>query len=260
MRIPKSFCMVGALACAACLGTALVPRAHSGESSQVKISTSDIGGVVASSKGPEAGVWVIAETTDLPTRYIKEVVTDDHGRYLIPGLPKANYTVWARGYGLVDSPKVEAEPGKLVDLKPEIAPDAKSAAQYYPANYWYALMEVPAASEFPGTGAAAGGNGISPGVRSQGEWIHLIKTDSCESCHQLGNQYTRTIPALFSDLDPAQAWIRRVQSGQAGAIMTGGLGQLGTQRAAARSSIPTAGCVETERARSERRVSAAGCA
>ena len=64
-------------------------------------------GTVTSSAGPEAGVWVIAETTDLPTRYIKEVVTDDQGRYLIPGLPQARYTVWARGYGLVDSPKVE---------------------------------------------------------------------------------------------------------------------------------------------------------
>ena len=79
------------------------------------IHSDDIGGVVASAKGPEAGVWVIAETTDLPTRYIKEVVTDDRGRYLIPDLPKAKYTVWARGYGLVDSPKVETEPGKLVD-------------------------------------------------------------------------------------------------------------------------------------------------
>ena len=44
--------------------------------------------MVASSKGPEAGVWVIAETTYLPTRYIKEVVTDDRGRYLIPDLPE----------------------------------------------------------------------------------------------------------------------------------------------------------------------------
>ena len=72
---------------------------------------------------------MIAETTDLPTRYIKEVVTDDRGRYLIPDLPKAKYTVWARGYGLVDSPKVQTEPGKLVDLKPTVAPDAKTAAQ-----------------------------------------------------------------------------------------------------------------------------------
>ena len=59
----------------------------------VKIDADDIGGVVSSSKGPEAGVWVIGETVDLPTRYIKEVVTDDRGRYVIPDLPKAKYTV-----------------------------------------------------------------------------------------------------------------------------------------------------------------------
>src|ERR1700740_666797 len=102
-----------------------------------------ISGTVTSAAGPEAGVWVIAETTDLPTHYIKEVVTDDQGRYLIPALPKARYTVWARGYGLVDSPKAQTEPGKLVNLKPAIAPDAKTAAQYYPANYWYAMLKVP---------------------------------------------------------------------------------------------------------------------
>ena len=101
---------------------------------QTNLKPTDIGGVVSSSKGPEAGVWVIAETTDLPTRYIKEVVTDDRGRYLIPALPKANYTVWARGYGLVDSPKVQTEPGKTVDLKPTIAPDAKTAAKLYPGE------------------------------------------------------------------------------------------------------------------------------
>ena len=77
------------------------------QSTAVNVKADEIGGVVSSAKGPEAGVWVIAETTDLPTRYIKEVVTDDQGRYLIPALPAANYTVWARGYGLVDSPKVQ---------------------------------------------------------------------------------------------------------------------------------------------------------
>ena len=202
---------------------------HAQQTASVRVGASDIGGVVSSSKGPEAGVWVIAETTDLPTRYIKEVVTDDRGRYLIPDLPKANYTVWARGYGLVDSPKVSAEPGKHVDLKPTVAPDAKSAAQYYPANYWYALLTVPEKGEFPGTGPS--GNGISPNIKAQAEWIHLIKTDSCESCHQLGNAYTRTIPSMFSNLDPPQAWMRRVQSGQAGVIMLGSLSQLGAKRA-----------------------------
>ncbi len=192
----------------------------------------EISGVVTSAQGPEAGVWVIAETTDLPTHYIKEVVTDDKGRYLIPALPAANYTVWARGYGLVDSPKVQTKPGKRVDLHPAVAPDKASAARYYPANYWYSMLTIPGKSEFPGTGPT--GNGISPNIKTQEQWLHLIKTDSCESCHQLGNEYTRTIPKLFQNFDsPAQAWMRRVQSGQAGGAMVGGLTQLGTERATA---------------------------
>ncbi len=196
------------------------------------IDSDDIGGVVKSAKGPEAGVWVIAETTDLPTHYIKTVVTDDQGRYVMPDLPKANYTVWARGYGLLDSPKVRTAPGKIVNLTPTVAPNAKAAAALYPANYWYSLMKVPDKNEFPGTGPR--GNGISPNVKVQGQWLHLIKTDSCESCHQLGNAYTRTIPAMFSKLDsPAQAWMRRVQSGQAGNAMLGGLNQLGPEQATA---------------------------
>jgi hypothetical protein len=211
------------------LGVSAFIAASLGTTSTTQIKSDDIAGTVTSSAGPEAGVWVIAETKDLPTLYIKEVVTDDQGRYLIPALPKARYTVWARGYGLVDSPKVETEPGKRVDLKPTVAPDTKSAAHYYPANYWYALLEVPGEKEFPGT--STNGNGISPNVKTQAQWIHLIKTDSCESCHQLGNQYTRTIPAMFSDLPPAQAWMRRLQSGQAGSAMMGGLAQLGAQRA-----------------------------
>ena len=227
----KSLYMAGtAVVAAACL---IITRIDlNAQQRPVKIKEADIGGSVESAKGPEAGVWVIAETTDLPTRYIKEVVTDERGRYLIPDLPSANYSVWARGYGLVDSGKVQARPGKIVNLKPSVAPDAKTAAQIYPANYWYALLKVPEKSEFPGTGP--NGNGISPNIKTQGQWLHLIKTDSCESCHQLGSQYTRTMPAMFAGFDsPAQAWMRRVQSGQAGNAMIGGLNQLGPQRATA---------------------------
>src|SRR6266436_5093308 len=89
----------------------------------VRIDNDDIGGVVTSAKGPEAGVWVIAETRDLPTRFAKMVVTDDQGRYVIPDLPKANYNVWVRGYGLVDSPKLKAAPGKILNLKAVVAPN-----------------------------------------------------------------------------------------------------------------------------------------
>ena len=123
------------------------------------VGANDVGGTVTGASGPEAGVWVIAETTDLPTRFSKTVVTDDQGRYLIPELPKAKYKVWVRGYGLVDSAKVDAEPGKKLDLKAVPAPNEAAAAEYYPGMYWYAMINVPATSEFPGTGDK--GNGIS---------------------------------------------------------------------------------------------------
>src|SRR5262245_20349621 len=100
---------------------------------QVAVDADDIGGVVTGPRGPEAGVWVIAETRDTSTRLIKSVVTDDQGRYLLPDLPKANYDVWVRGYGLIDSPKVKAAPGKTVNLTATAAPDKKAAAAYYPA-------------------------------------------------------------------------------------------------------------------------------
>src|SRR5215510_11362528 len=83
----------------------------------VAIDNDDIGGVVTGANGPEAGVWVIAETTDLPTKFAKIVVTDDQGRYVLPDLPKAKYKVWVRGYGLVDSPKVDGEPGQQLNLR-----------------------------------------------------------------------------------------------------------------------------------------------
>ena len=101
----------------------------------IRIGDADLGGMVTGAHGPEAGVWVIAETTELPTRYAEIVVTDDQGRYLLPDLPKANYNVWVRGYGLVDSPKVQATPGKTLDLTAVPAPSAAAAAQYYPAIY-----------------------------------------------------------------------------------------------------------------------------
>src|SRR6476660_5831179 len=114
-------------------------------SASVAIDADDIGGVVRGPGGPEAGVWVIAETHDLPVRYIKIVVTDDQGRYVIPDLPRARYDVWVRGYGLVDSAKVKSEPGKQLNLTAVPAPDEKAAAQYYPAIYWFAMLKIPSA-------------------------------------------------------------------------------------------------------------------
>ena len=100
----------------------------------MKIDADDIGGVVTSSKGPEAGVWVIAETTDLPTKFRKIVVTDDAGRYVLPDLPKANYKVWVRGYGLVDSKAVEATPGKTLALTAVVAPNPSGGGAILPGR------------------------------------------------------------------------------------------------------------------------------
>src|SRR6266850_7001231 len=196
----------------------------------IPMDAADIAGVVTSSNGPESGVWVIAETKDLGTGFRKIVVTDDQGRYLVPSLPKANYTVWVRGYGLVDSPKVQATPGKPLDLKAVIAPSPKEAAQYYPAAYWYSLLHIPPKSDFPGTGP--NGNGISERIRDQGEWIELTKTDGCEGCHQLGDKSTREIPANLGAFDTSvAAWDRRIQSGQVGSTMSARATQMGRKRA-----------------------------
>src|SRR5437762_8324840 len=162
---------VAASAFAACLAAA--PSELRAQAT-VAIDNDDIGGVVTGPSGPEAGVWVIAETTDLPTKFIKSVVTDDQGRYVIPDLPKAKFKVWVRGYGLVDSPKVDAEPGKIVNHTAVKAPNDFAAAQYYPAIYWYSMINVPGENEFPGTGPT--GNGINPGMKSQAQYLDVLKT------------------------------------------------------------------------------------
>ncbi len=199
------------------------------EAQTVRIDSDDIGGVVTGARGPEAGVWVIAETGELPTKFVRIVVTDDQGRYLIPDLPKANYTVWVRGYGLVDSPKTPAAPGKLLNLRASPAPNARAAAEYYPAGYWFSLLQVPDKSEFPGTGPT--GNGISPNVRSQADFLRSIKSTGCMACHALGNKATREIPAALGHFPTTvAAWDRRIQSGQAGGGMSNSVNNLGRQR------------------------------
>jgi hypothetical protein len=197
------------------------------------IDGDDIGGTVTGAAGPEAGVWVIAETMSLPTRLIRIVVTDDRGRFVIPDLPNASYNVWVRGYGLVDSPKTTARPGASLALKAVAAPDKSAAARYYPAQHWYAMMQMPPKSDFPGTGE--NGNGISPNIKSQGEWIrNIVNTDGCTGCHQMGGAATRTIPASILDAtkrDTKAAWDRRIQAGQAGGGMSARFTQVGRQRA-----------------------------
>jgi hypothetical protein len=215
-------------------GSIIVVRAGQGGrqgAPAVAVDADDIGGVVTGPRGPEAGVWVIAETRALPTRFIRIVVTDDQGRFLVPDLPNAEYDVWVRGYGLVDSAKKKSRPGQTMALTATAAPDKKAAAQYYPAQYWFSLLQLPPKSDFPGTGPQ--GNGFSPNMRSQGEFVRsVVNTDGCTGCHQMGNLATRTIPAsiLASAKDSKDAWDRRIQSGQAGGGMSARFTQVGRPR------------------------------
>ncbi len=202
----------------------------------VRIDGDDIGGVVNGANGPEAGVWVIAETTNLPTKFAKIVVTDDQGRYLIPDLPKANYDIWVRGYGLIDSAKARATPGKTLNLKAVTAPSDGAAAQYYPAIYWYSMLKIPDKSEFPGTGEK--GNGMPENLKRQAQWLDVVKTNGCNTCHQLGNKATRTIPKELGEFKySSDAWQRRIVSGQAMTSMLNAIGRLDVKRARSFSAI-----------------------
>ena len=252
--------LTGGLVCAMAMAVAgagqQAPTAASQAlAAQVAIDADDIGGVVISPNGPEAGVWVIAETSDLPTKYRKIVVTDDRGRYVLPDLPKANYKVWVRGYGLVDSQPVISTPGNALALTAVPAPNGKAAAQIYPADYWYSLLQIPPKDAFPmtvpafvpngrggppqtaaeGVGAApAGGRGAGRGnqptiVRNQAEWVQTVK--SCVICHQMGNKATRELSPLLGTFDSSiAAWDRRVRVGQNSNGGINGVMSLGKER------------------------------
>lgn len=179
----------------------LEARSRAAAAAPPVVNRSSIGGAVISSKGPEAGVWVIAETKDLPTGFRKIVVTDDQGRYVVPDLPKGTYKVWVRGYGLVDSKPVNVTPGKTVNLQAVLAPSERAAAQYYPANYWYSMIKIPPKSAFPME---------KEGINDQLDWITRMKFDI--QITQVGDRATREIPeklGKFKSSEEAwQAWLK----------------------------------------------------
>src|SRR5262245_49393705 len=192
-----------------------------------------IQGTVRSSTGPEAGVWVIAETKELPTGFIKIVVTDDQGRYMLPDMPPVSYNVWVRGYGLADSKPIAAKPtpnttnnGAAVNLTAVLAKDDVEAAKVYPGNYWMQMLEPPATSAFPiGTGQSQ---------QSLEGWMHSFKS-SCNFCHQLGNPITRTLDHVFKAKpefkSATEAWDYRLQAGIRGGQMNQAANSLNRQYA-----------------------------
>src|ERR1035438_4734971 len=223
MKITR-FRVKGAILCAVL--TALAAQTISAQQS---LAGNYITGVVQGEKGPEAGVWVIAETKDLLTQMIKIVVTDDRGRFLVPDLPKANYKVWVRGYGLVDSTPSDLKADtKSVTLKVTSAKTPQEAAKVYPGDYWLSLMAPPPPSEFPGTGDK--GNGMGTTMTDQAHWINTLKSN-CNFCHQLGNALTRDVTHVEKAHPDArtstEAWEWRLGTGVRGNSMYSALVQMG---------------------------------
>ncbi|MBN1237061.1 MAG: carboxypeptidase regulatory-like domain-containing protein [Gammaproteobacteria bacterium] len=215
---------VGAAAAVGAMQAVAAPR-------PAEIPDGYISGVVESGQGPEAGVWVIAETTELKTPFVKIVVTDDEGRFVLPEMPEATYDVWVRGYGLADSAPVEGRPGDHeLELDAVVAESPQQAAQVYPGNYWLSLLEPPAPDQFPGTGPR--GNGISEQMQSQKQWLYNLKS-ACNFCHQLGNEITRTLDHMdhLGHESPEAAWIYRTQLGVRGGSMAGAFATFGAQNA-----------------------------
>ena len=110
------------------------------------IDADDIGGVVTSANGPEA-----RRVGDRGNARFAGAIHQDrrHRRSRAatscPICRAANYSVWVRGYGLVDSAKVTAKPGQQLNLTATVAPNEAAAAHYYPAIYWYSMLKIPPA-------------------------------------------------------------------------------------------------------------------
>src|SRR5206468_8490224 len=139
------------------------------------------------------------------------------------------YSVWVRGFGLVDSRHLPAKPGTTLNLTAAVAPTTRAAAQYYSGSYWWSMLKIPDKGMFPGTGPK--GNGMSTDMKSQADWIDGLKQNGCGNCHQAGGPVMRSIDyaALgIGDRDSKAAWTARLRQGQAGGAMIAGVTSLMT--------------------------------
>jgi hypothetical protein len=216
IRSPRTW---SAVICAALLALVVTLTVSAQRSQQAVAANGIITGTVQGERGAEAGVWVIAETRDLPTNFIKIVVTNDQGRFVVPDLPAATYKIWVRGYGLVDSMPIEMKPStNAISLKVNSAKTPQEAAKVYPGNYWLSMLQPPDKSLFPGTG----GTGAGRNMLTQNHWINSLKSD-CNFCHQLGNQLTRSVDHIFKAKPELKAhedaWEWRLGTGVRGTSM-----------------------------------------
>ena len=140
--------------------------AQGGRAAGIPVDADDIAGTVMSTRGPEAGVWVIAETTDTPTKFRKIVVTDEQGRYLLPDLPDESHVpdlgsrLWPGRFGASSG---DGRAGNLALTAAVAAERARRRAASTRRTTGNRSSTFRRRTEFPGTGPT--GNGISPEMR-----------------------------------------------------------------------------------------------
>ena len=117
----------------------------------------------------------------------------------------------------------------MLNLNAVLAADAREAGAVLSRRVLVFAAAYSAEDRLPRTGDK--GNGISERIGSQAEWAEHVKTDGCESCHQLGDKATREIPKGLGAFDSSYAaWDRRIQSGQVGSAMNTSASQIGRKR------------------------------
>ena len=198
----------------------------------VAIDADDIGGVVTGANGPEAGVWVIAETTDLPHQ--------DSPRSSSPTTRAATSSPICRrptttsGCAATASsirPRSTASPGKRLNLTAVPAPNDDGGGRILSGDLL--VLDAQDAGQERVPRHRDQRQRHSRTMKTQSQWLDSVKTNGCVRCHQLGNKATRTIPeALGAVQDPAMRRGRAASSpARPAANMISNIDRLDTQRA-----------------------------
>ena len=101
--------------------------------------------------------------------------------------------MWVRGYGLVDSPKVQTRAGQDAESDGRRRAERKAAAQYYPGRLLVFAAQRAGQERIPGHGRRQ--RHLAETSRARLIARGTSKTGSCMTCHQLGDKATREIPA-----------------------------------------------------------------
>ena len=228
MRLPALLLALGLIAFFA---TTSVHIAGQGDAAPA-IDNDDIGGVVTGAHGPEAGVWVIAETRSTPTRLIKSVVTDDRGRYVVPDLAAGEYNVWVRGYGLVDSPKVKSAPGKASTSRRWPRRTRRPRRSTTPRSTGSRCCRCRPRATSPAPVTRATASRRTSRARANGSATSSTPTAARAAIRWAARPRATIPPTILGKSETLKAaWDRRIQSGQAGGGMSARFTQVGRERA-----------------------------